>query len=344
MFAEARRQVILRRMARDGEVTVAELAREWGLSRMTVRRDLTELEQQGRLRRTYGGAVPVRAEDAAAPRVGLLLPHNEYYYGRVVAGAERAAEELGCRLVLAAHFYDGSLEHDRLSKLAQLSLDGLVMASSGAGPPPQLAADAIVDRLALPIVLVEREPRRAGERTPDSVRTAHDQGARMAVEHLHQLGHDRLLTLLTPSATSSHLRRGVAETVAELGMDWSDHPTTEWGDPAGPVAALADQCVSQSVRAVFIHTDIQALNFVEALAKRGVDVPADMHLITYDDELASNCRIPLTAVAPPKEELGFEAVRMVLQRLTAKDSPVSRQLFLMPRLVVRESTRPNSPV
>lgn len=44
---------------RNGSVEVAELARRYGVATETIRRDLSELQAQGRLRRVHGGAVPV---------------------------------------------------------------------------------------------------------------------------------------------------------------------------------------------------------------------------------------------------------------------------------------------
>ncbi len=52
-----RRRRIAERIRESGSVTVAMLEEEFGVSPMTARRDLTVLEQEGRARRTHGGAV-----------------------------------------------------------------------------------------------------------------------------------------------------------------------------------------------------------------------------------------------------------------------------------------------
>jgi DeoR family transcriptional regulator of aga operon len=56
---EKRAQGILRELLRSGEITVEQMAEEFGVSPSTIRRDLRDLEQQGLLRRTHGGAVSV---------------------------------------------------------------------------------------------------------------------------------------------------------------------------------------------------------------------------------------------------------------------------------------------
>jgi DeoR/GlpR family transcriptional regulator of sugar metabolism len=56
-MAASRRRSILDLLHREGEVTVSGLEERFGVSSMTARRDLAELERQGLARRTHGGAV-----------------------------------------------------------------------------------------------------------------------------------------------------------------------------------------------------------------------------------------------------------------------------------------------
>jgi DeoR/GlpR family transcriptional regulator of sugar metabolism len=56
-LAESRRAAIADLLRSTGSVTVAELEERFGISSMTARRDLADLERQGRARRTHGGAV-----------------------------------------------------------------------------------------------------------------------------------------------------------------------------------------------------------------------------------------------------------------------------------------------
>lgn len=54
-----RSEQILQELLRHGEVSVDGLAKSYGVSAATIRRDLSELERQGLLRRVHGGASPV---------------------------------------------------------------------------------------------------------------------------------------------------------------------------------------------------------------------------------------------------------------------------------------------
>src|SRR3954466_10053740 len=77
VLAEARRREIAERLRNTGAVTVAEVEARFGVSAMTARRDLSELERRGVVRRTHGGAVlpTVSAhEDSFAPRLTTQPP------------------------------------------------------------------------------------------------------------------------------------------------------------------------------------------------------------------------------------------------------------------------------
>src|SRR6188472_3751245 len=57
VLAEPRRLAIIEMLRAGGSVTVADIEARFGVSSMTARRDLAELERQGAARRTHGGAV-----------------------------------------------------------------------------------------------------------------------------------------------------------------------------------------------------------------------------------------------------------------------------------------------
>ncbi|PWV88191.1 DeoR family transcriptional regulator [Paenibacillus cellulosilyticus] len=59
MLAEERRQLILDQLHKDQRIVVKELAQQFQLSVDSIRRDLSIMEEQGLLKKSYGGAVPI---------------------------------------------------------------------------------------------------------------------------------------------------------------------------------------------------------------------------------------------------------------------------------------------
>ena len=60
MFAPERHRLIVDRVSTGGRASVNDLATDLNVTPETIRRDLTELEKQGLVRRVHGGAIPVR--------------------------------------------------------------------------------------------------------------------------------------------------------------------------------------------------------------------------------------------------------------------------------------------
>ena len=67
-----RHERIVSLVSERGFLSVHELSAQLGVSEMTIRRDLSRLDQQGRLRKTYGGAASTRPNRAAAEAIEPL--------------------------------------------------------------------------------------------------------------------------------------------------------------------------------------------------------------------------------------------------------------------------------
>jgi len=95
--AERRRSVILERLEREQAVEVADLSGEFGVSQVSVRRDLDVLERQGLLRRVHGGAVGLLDASLAQPpyaaRARLRIKEKERI-GRACAAMIRAGDHV----------------------------------------------------------------------------------------------------------------------------------------------------------------------------------------------------------------------------------------------------------
>jgi len=67
VFAQERQERIVGLLAEEGRVRVADLAARFGVSTVTIRKDLALLEGEARLSRTHGGAIVMRSTGAAEP-------------------------------------------------------------------------------------------------------------------------------------------------------------------------------------------------------------------------------------------------------------------------------------
>ena len=66
MFIEERHQQILKTLNDTGRITTAQIEEAFGVSYDSAKRDLRILEEKGLLKRTHGGALPIRSVGAGA--------------------------------------------------------------------------------------------------------------------------------------------------------------------------------------------------------------------------------------------------------------------------------------
>ncbi|MDT0320591.1 substrate-binding domain-containing protein [Streptomyces millisiae] len=354
LLVAQRHELLLRELEAAGGLKVSELVTRLGVSGATIRRDLADLEAEGRVTRVRGGAMlamPTPAADVpaapapvpAAPTraLGLLVPSATYYYPRVVAGVRAAAAERGARIIIGLTDYARPDDLTQIEELRAAGAAGLLVTSAG-GP---LVPESTLERLrecGLPFVLLERQPQdRYGPY--EFVASDHRQGAVAAVRHLAELGHERVALFTNGSPTAAQIREGYAAAVELLGLDPAA-PVQDSGQPSPGAAEAAERhdrfveaCLAGGVRAALVHSDHDAIELMRRLRGRGLRTPDDLALIAYDDEIAALADVPLTAVAPAKHELGELAARLLLDRLDADEPPAVRQMTLQPRLIVRSS-------
>ncbi|MGG5460905.1 DeoR/GlpR family DNA-binding transcription regulator [Clostridium sp. B9] len=80
MFMEERLEETLRILKRDGKVFVKDLSERFDVTEGMIRKDLQKLEQEGKLKRTYGGAILERQtvhDDSIMPRLMKNLSEKD---------------------------------------------------------------------------------------------------------------------------------------------------------------------------------------------------------------------------------------------------------------------------
>ena len=82
MLTSQRKRLILTRLAKDGEIVAKQFAAELGTSEDTIRRDLRELSQAGKLQRVHGGALPASAAVANLQIREQVSPQEKIALGR----------------------------------------------------------------------------------------------------------------------------------------------------------------------------------------------------------------------------------------------------------------------
>jgi DNA-binding LacI/PurR family transcriptional regulator len=202
-----------------------------------------------------------------------------------------------------------------------------------------------VQERGLPYALVDHEPVADGAPRVN----VDDRGAaRRMAEHLLELGHRRIGLLLGWANEAKTLAEAQDDSIYFVGAErlagWRsaglDAATPVVSAPGhrretGRIAAHRLLDLPEPPTAVLSFADVMALGVLDAAAERGLDVPADLSVIGFDDiPEAAAATPPLTTVRQPHIEKGAAAVRLLLD-------PDDRKSVLLPaELVIRSTTAP----
>jgi len=328
-------------------VTMADVAREAGVSAMTVSRVVNEKGEVGPATRQrvleiverLGYRPSAIARGLATQRtgsLGLVMPDvANPFFSDVARGAEHVAYAEGYNIFLCNTDEDPQRELSVLQSLEEKQVDGVVLCSSRLDDGELEAALAHHPAG----VLVNRRLEMDG--VVGSVLIDDEAGGRMATQHLVQAGHRAVGFLAGPPASHSGQQRAkgyrAALTAAALphNLDWMRHcsPVVQGGREIARRLLTA----YPELTALFCYNDLVAVGALQACADLGRQVPDDIAIVGFDDiPLAALVIPPLTTCRVPRYELGAQAMRLLLDQVGGCPGECE-EVMLQPELIVRAS-------
>jgi LacI family transcriptional regulator len=326
-------------------ITIADVAREAGVSRQTVSRVLNDKDEISastrksvmRVIERLGYSPSGVARSLATNRtltVGLVVPDiTNPFFPDIARGVEDVAREQGYEMFLCNSVEDPGREERVLRALEDKRVDGTIICSS------RLPHDRLFPRLRQQraAVLVNRPapPGLAG-----TVRVEDAEGTVQAVDHLLRSGRSVIGFLCGPPNSHSAKERARGFEKALSSGDHDLDPRLMRPCPPNPQggyeAALALLSERPSIDGLVCYNDLVAVGALRACAELGLHVPADVAVVGCDDIMFAGLLSPaLTTLRVPKYDIGASAARMLLDRIRGRRG--ESEVLLMPELVVRES-------
>ncbi len=263
--------------------------------------------------------------------IGILAPEISEGYGALLLNA------IGEFLMRHGYFYlvathgrrpESLEEYPR--RLMERSVEGFILIDTALEKP-----------LPLPAVAISGHTRLADL---TNVVLDHDLAARLALQHLVQLGHKNIVFMKGQpfSSDSADRWRAIQQAAARCGVkispDLSLQLTMEGFSPEVSYPVMSRFLKKKKdFTALFAYNDFSAIGAVRALRDAGFRVPEDVSVIGFDDVNSAAFQNPsLTTIRQPWQKMAQIAAQTLLDRLNRKRVP--REILVEPELVIREST------
>ena len=330
----------------DGRVTIADVAAEAGVSVATVSKVINDRygvaeETSANVRKVIerlGYTSSLVAQSLRSRRsniIGILTADIEAFNAELLKGAARAIRGSGYDLVV---FSDCGPRDDQagwerrsLGRISALT-DGTILVTPS-------SVDVTVSA---PLVAVDHNLRSA----------THGDGRLRQPErrdHGDRVPHRRSATGesdSSPGDPTSSRRSSASRATGGRSRRPASRSTRELVRVGGFQAETARSAARELLvaeerpTAIFAANDVSAIETIAVAADLGLVVPGDLSVVGFDNVPESAlCEPPLTTVEQSIQQMGYEAVRMLIGLIDDPSGP-PEQVVLPTRLVERSSCRP----
>jgi LacI family transcriptional regulator len=329
-------------------VTLADIARELGLSKMTVSRAINNdplvnaktrervLEVSRRLNYQPNHFARALVTNRSF-LIGVIVPDLMHsYFAEIMHGISTFARGSNYQILIGNSEEQIAREIDEVEAL-RWRTDGLIIAPT----VPVSKADVYRELIeqGTKIVLIDRTL--DGLRCP-MVTTDNVAVGTLATEHLIKLGHKRIGHLRgTATSTSRERFEGYKQALSKNGIPFDKTLVHDCGlmESDGYRAMKAWIRAGNLPTAIVAVNDPAAIGAMQAMAEARIDIGKELAVvgggnIHYGDMLS----VPLTTVSWSRSEMGQAAARLLIQLIEGRDGDIGNQkLILSPSLIVRRS-------
>ncbi|MFZ3078469.1 MAG: LacI family DNA-binding transcriptional regulator [Bellilinea sp.] len=332
--------------------TIKDIAKRTGVSHSTVSRalrgdPLISFETARRIRQAademaYLPSAAARSLKTNRSQVlGVIVSSiDDPFFSEIVFGVEEAAQEAGYRLFIAASQHDPAREQKIVQAMMEHRTDGVIICSSSFSPDQgrQLL------EYGFPIVVVNHQ---GAENFHYSIFHDDVDGSRQVTRHLIELGHQRIAYLGNSLSGRTTLDRltGFKAEMQSAGLTIPNayiHHVAGNGPQFGLDGIEQLLTLNQPPTAVVCFNDMLAMGVLKGCRMAGLIVPDDISVTGFDNiTFSAYTHPPLTTFDQPKQSIGTEAARLLLDLLDTNPNGAvfqPKEIVLKGKLLVRNST------
>ncbi len=274
--------------------------------------------------------------------IGVILDSliEPYFFG-VIEGIENKVKGNGYHVIFCSGRNDRKEKETYIDFFSNGVTDGAIIYGSNLDDRDLIRKRAAME---FPFVVVENEVEGANV---NNVLVDNIYGSKLAIDHLVKKGCRRIMHVTGSQVVKASQRRcqGYIAAMETHGLSQSIEVVEcdEFGIEAGYeaiVSYLAKYGAKNLPEAIYFGADNTAIGGMMALVEAGIQIPEDIKIVGYDDDVTAgvgkNLK-KLTTIRQPLYEVGAKAAEILLQQIKDPESP-RQQVTIKPELIVRETT------
>lgn len=321
---------------------------QYSLSRHTVRKALSLLEQEGYIEACHGKGTfcseKMRHMKKSRNIAVVTTYISDYIFPRLIQGMDNVLSEQGYSIILKNTGNSRQKEAKCLEELFQKDIDGLIIEPSKSQLScrhPGLYEN--LEKYQIPYIFIQgiyTEMKDKPHILMDDAR-----GGYLVTKYLLEQGHRRITGFFKADDIQGIQRhKGYVRALQEAGIPY-DPDLVVWfhtEDRRSKPSMMVKEMVKTGSlpHGIVCYNDQIAVQVIESLEDCGLQVPKDISVTGYDNSLYAQRGTGITTIAHPQERLGEMAAELILEKINGvseADSKVER--LIQPELIVRGSCR-----
>ena len=336
----------------SSQVTIKDIARALGISPSTVSRALkdhpdiskqtkkavVELAEELNYQPNY---IALSLRKSKTNTIGVIIPEIvHYFFSNIISGIEDVAYNSGYNVIISQSNESYEREVSDTKALLASRVDGFLISTSKETTDLSHIEDLI--KREIPIVIYDRlcDGLNVSQIIIDDF-----QGAYQATEHLIKGGCKRIAHLQGPKNQMIFLERlrGYREALEQNNLKFDESLVVHCYE--GTMEETMEHTeklleLKNPPDGIFGNNDLSAIAAMKVVKKHGLKIPEEVAIVGFSDWQVSSLVDPsLSTVTQPGFEMGQKAAKLFLEQIKNPDGYKPRREILMPKLIIRDSSR-----
>jgi len=263
--------------------------------------------------------------------IGVIIPDiSNPFFSDIIKVIEGEAENYGYTIILCNTDYMFDKEKKYINVLKSYKVDGiLIVPSSGEKSMNKLK------NISIPTVVITQDLKGCS-----CISISHYLAGKDVAKHLINMGYSKFVFV---GNDWDEKGKGFKDEIKDSGFDVEKDFTLINEEHNNSISSKLKEYVKNSSEdegvGVFAFNDIRALIVLHILKEMKVEIPKKVALIGFDNTFISKEVSPtITSVAQPIEEIGKQAVEILVDKIHDKKNTKEQHIILTTRIVARESS------